>query len=72
MEVIIKDNIDMNIFTLNDYFENYDDKYLYQINKILINNDINLILIKKFIERNEDKHQQDEKLFYYELFYRTY
>jgi len=63
MEIIIKDDIDMNIFTLSDYFENYDKKYVYQPNKTLINNDINLILIKKFIKKNKDIHQQDEKLF---------
>ena len=63
MKVIIKDDIDMNIFTLSDYFENYDKKYVFQPNKTLINNDINLILIKKFIKKNEDIHQQDEKLF---------
>ena len=57
MEVIIKDDIDMNIFTLSDYFENYDKKYVYQPNKTLINNDINLILIKKFIKKNKDIHQ---------------
>ena len=64
MVVIIKDDIDMNIFTLSDYFENYDNKYVCLPNKILINYEINLILIKKFIEKNKDiHHQQDEKLF---------
>jgi len=49
---------------LDDYFENYDEnKYLYWINKILINHDIHLISVKNLLYWNRYIYLQNDKLF---------
>ena len=61
MQTIIKDDLDIENFMINDYFKKYDE-IIYINNVILIDKDINLKLIQKFIERNIDIHQKDEQL----------
>ena len=58
MQTIIKDDLDIENFMIDDYFNKYDEIK----NVIFIDKDINLKLIQKFIEKNIDIHQKGEQL----------